>query len=392
MAGAPPPQPMAAANVYRQGGMQQPQPPQQSGSSNSGGQQQKHDIFVGNLAFSTTEEQLHQAFSEIGRIVKVRMVNDLETGKPRGFAFIEFEDPQAALSAIRNMNDYELNGRRIRVNFSNSSHLETLAGRLGMDLSQTHSNQNQNNNSGGNNANQSKNSQNGMTGTNAVAEALRSLSKGEMYDVISQLKTIADKDPDEARKLLCAHPQLPEAVLHLMSKLDMIKTPLDATTNPSLVAATATTTTAPPSSSTGVNPTSHPPPPPKSVMQQQSVMQQHQQQQSAVQQQQQQQSQPVSVPPPPPTDPRLAAVDPRRRASDPRAARDPRMQQPPPVMPPVAPPPPPPMRANVPQLMNLDPTLVQQVMSLTPQQIGMLPVDKQQHILALRNQITGGMG
>ena len=62
----------------------QPAPPQQQQQ-----QQQKHDIFVGNLAFSTTEEQLHQAFSELGNIIKVRMVNDLETGKPRGFAFIE---------------------------------------------------------------------------------------------------------------------------------------------------------------------------------------------------------------------------------------------------------------------------------------------------------------
>ena len=59
---------------------------------------QKHDIFVGNLAFTTTEEQLYSAFSELGRIIKVRMVSDIETGKPRGFAFIEFEDPQAALS------------------------------------------------------------------------------------------------------------------------------------------------------------------------------------------------------------------------------------------------------------------------------------------------------
>ena len=61
---------------------------------------QKHDIFVGNLAFTTTEEQLYSAFSELGRIIKVRMVSDIETGKPRGFAFIEFEDPQAALSGM----------------------------------------------------------------------------------------------------------------------------------------------------------------------------------------------------------------------------------------------------------------------------------------------------
>lgn len=48
-------------------------------------QQLKHDIFVGNLAFNTTEDQLHQTFSEIGRVIKVRMVTDVETGKPRGY-------------------------------------------------------------------------------------------------------------------------------------------------------------------------------------------------------------------------------------------------------------------------------------------------------------------
>ena len=112
-------------------------PQQQQQQQQQSQQQQKHDIFVGNLAFNTTEEQLHTTFSEIGRVIKVRMVTDVETGKPRGFAFVEFEDPQAALSAIRNMNEYELNGRRLRVNFSNSSHLEALAGKLGMDLTQT---------------------------------------------------------------------------------------------------------------------------------------------------------------------------------------------------------------------------------------------------------------
>ena len=123
--GHPPPRPGGT-------GLLSAGPPPSSGGNTAG---QKHDIFVGNLAFSTTEEQLYAAFSELGRIVKIRMVSDLDTGKPRGFAFIEFGDPQAALSAIRNMNEYEINGRKIRVNFSNSSHLETLANQLGMDLS-----------------------------------------------------------------------------------------------------------------------------------------------------------------------------------------------------------------------------------------------------------------
>jgi len=65
---------------------QQLQPPPGSGGAAQQQQQQKHDIFVGNLAFNTTEEQLHQAFSEIGKVLNVRLVMDVETGKPRGFA------------------------------------------------------------------------------------------------------------------------------------------------------------------------------------------------------------------------------------------------------------------------------------------------------------------
>lgn len=304
---------------------------------------------MGNLAFTTTEEQLHQAFSELGRIVKVRMVTDQDTGKPRGFAFIEFEDPQAALSAIRNMNDYELNGRRIRVNFSNSSHLEQLAGKLGMDMS-AHTQARQQ-------AEAKKAAMTESAGTVAVAGSLKAMSKGEMYDVIKQLKEVADKDPDEARKLLCGHPQLPEAVLFLMSKLDMIKTPVatGAIGVPGADMAAAT-----------------------------------------------------AAAPARPADPRAAAAasapsDPRAR--DPRAAARAQQQAPPPPPPPMmqqqqlpppppaqygAPPPPAAMPpAAPPAVAGLDPALVQQVMSLTPSQIAQLPPDKQQSIIALRQQITG---
>merc|ERR1712161_115996 len=54
-----------------------------------------------------------------------------------------------------------------------------------------------------------------------------SMNKGEIYDIIKKLKEIADRDLDEARKLISAHPQLPEAILHLMSRLDMIRTPVN---------------------------------------------------------------------------------------------------------------------------------------------------------------------
>jgi cleavage stimulation factor subunit 2 len=319
-------------------------------------QQQKNDIFVGNLAFNTSEEQLHQAFSEVGRVIKVRMVTDNETGKPRGFAFIEFEEPEAALSAIRNMNEYELNGRRLRVNFSNSSHLEDLADKLGMDLSQQTQRQSssQNNNQAG-------------PGTTAVADALKALSKAEMYDIVAKFKEIADRDPDEARRLLSGHPQLPEAMLFIMSKLDMVQTPV--TTDGGAAGMTA--------APGGVVPPPMMAPPSRAADPRARV-------------------DPRAAAAAAPVDPRAAAAraDPRTRV-DPRAARaaaaapppPPMMARPPPQQQYGAPPPPPPMAPNT---SALDPALVQQVMSLTPQQIAQLPPDKQQSILALRQQITGG--
>lgn len=317
-----------------------PYGPQSTGTSGgSSSNQQKYDIFVGNLAFATTEEQLHQVFSEIGRVIKVRMVSDMETGKPRGFAFVEFEDPQAALSAIRNMNDYDLNGRKLRVNFSNSSHLETLAGQLGMDMTKKDANVNIAPNLGsapstGATGIDSTQSGGADVGTQAVAAALKGMSKGEMYDVVSKLKEIADKDPEEARKIISGHPQLPEALLFLMSQLDMIKSPIP--------------------NSAGAPPPAMPIPVPQ-----------------------------PAVPPPPtarsdPRDPRARQDprDPRSRGADPRA----HMHSAPPPQQPTG------------SIAGLDPTLVNQVMGLTPAQIQQLPVEKQQSILALRQQIENARG
>lgn len=364
---------------------QQLPPPTQPGVAAAANTGPKHDIFVGNLAFATTEEQLHTIFSEIGRVVRVRMVCDIETGKPRGFAFVEFEDPQAALSAIRNMNEYEINGRKLRVNFSNSSHLETLANQLGMDLSSSTgagsgggNAADINNNAlshamgGGQSGGDVSGAGGGAAGSRAVAMALKSMNKGEMYDVISKLKELADTNPDEARRLLTQHPQLPEAILYCMSELDMIKTPVVGASGSGGGPAPAINMSVPPPAITK-------PMDPRAA--------------NALG---------GGQPPPTGAVAMANAVPPPVRPADPRAARDPRAAAAPQQQPPNFPAPPSMMGMPPPQLMQqqqqqqvappgLDPNLVQQVMALTPAQIAQLPPDKQQSILALRQQITGGM-
>jgi cold-inducible RNA-binding protein len=72
-------------------------------------------IFVGNLSYQTTEDQLADLFSEVGQVESATIVTDRDTGRSRGFAFVEM-DKDAAGKAIEKFNGYELNGRAINVN------------------------------------------------------------------------------------------------------------------------------------------------------------------------------------------------------------------------------------------------------------------------------------
>jgi RNA recognition motif-containing protein len=72
-------------------------------------------IFVAKLDFNTTEEQLKSLFEEHGRVNRVTIAKDRETGKPRGFAFVEMADESEANMAIEALDDFAINGRNIAV-------------------------------------------------------------------------------------------------------------------------------------------------------------------------------------------------------------------------------------------------------------------------------------
>ena len=74
------------------------------------------NIYVGNISYQTTEDDLHSAFSAFGGIERVNVVTDRDTGQPRGFAFVEMTERDAAEKAIAQLNGSDLNGRAINVN------------------------------------------------------------------------------------------------------------------------------------------------------------------------------------------------------------------------------------------------------------------------------------
>eukprot|EP01035_Chromulina_nebulosa_P041960 gene41960-56820_t len=91
----------------------------------------KNDVFVGNLTFNTTEDHLREKFSFVGPVKSIRILADKETGKPKGFAFVEYFDTNAALSAIRHLDQTELNGRKIKVGYPAQSNLKDIARQIG---------------------------------------------------------------------------------------------------------------------------------------------------------------------------------------------------------------------------------------------------------------------
>jgi len=73
-------------------------------------------IYVGNCSFDVTEQQLRDVFATYGDVSSVSVITDRDTGRPRGFAFIEMSDQGAAQNAIRGVNGTQLGGRTLNVN------------------------------------------------------------------------------------------------------------------------------------------------------------------------------------------------------------------------------------------------------------------------------------
>lgn len=73
-------------------------------------------LYVGNIPFTTTEDELRSIFGQHGSVGSVSVITDRETGRPRGFAFVEMEDAGAADAAMQALDGSDLGGRSLRVN------------------------------------------------------------------------------------------------------------------------------------------------------------------------------------------------------------------------------------------------------------------------------------
>jgi cleavage stimulation factor subunit 2 len=300
-------------------------------------------VFVGNIPYDATEATLGELFAEAGPVRELRLVADRDSGKLRGYGFVEYDDYATAMSAVRNLNGREYNGRALRVD-----HAETMA--MGGGKQPT---------SGGGadavpapargtmradapvGAEHAKYAQttgmahafegSSMTPTGAAMDLLTKrvadLTPTQMYEIMSQMKQMQQSDPTQARTLLIQNPQLSLALFQAQLVLGMVKPPSSAA--PAQAPAARAPAAAPPPAHQAAPVAPH-------MMQQQPVRGRG------------------GVPPPPP---------PVRQA---------------------VPPPPAPGAAAAAPAADQQQALLRQVLAMTPDQIAILPPDQRQQVEYLR--------
>jgi RNA recognition motif-containing protein len=88
-------------------------------------------LYVGNLPYETTETDLQTLFEASGQVASVNVIRDRETGRPRGFAFVEMSTPDEANSAISTLDQHSYGGRSLTVNLAKPMTTRSDGGRFG---------------------------------------------------------------------------------------------------------------------------------------------------------------------------------------------------------------------------------------------------------------------
>jgi len=340
-------------------------------------------VFVGNIPYEATEEKLKDIFSEVGQVASFKLVYDRETGKPKGYGFCEYKDQETALSAMRNLNGFEIAGRTLRVD-----NACTEKSRMEMQSLMTEP---VTESPFGPAVDPSK-------APETISKAVASLPPEQMFQLMQQMKLCIQNNPAEARTMLLQNPQLaygllqaqvvmrivdPETAVTMLHKAGPVVPPVGVPPGGRMP---PTLSVGPPNfgppfpggfpgqPGPGQDMPSHElPGPPRPGPGLPGPPRGYQDE--------------VRAPPRDPRDPR--SRDPRDRGgSAGPGGRDPRQQADPRMRPGAGPPPAPAQLAA--NLAGADPEkaqLIMQVLQLTDEQIAVLPAEQRQSIMTLKEQL-----
>jgi cleavage stimulation factor subunit 2 len=157
-------------------------------------------------------------------VVSFRLVYDRDTGRPKGFGFAEYTDPETAASAVRNLDDYEILGRKLRVDFSHEGNApEDVDTNAYMQQPPTNSTPAFPNNRlpplppG-------YDFPIGMRSTDAISQTLKQLPVPQLLEILGQMKTLVVQDPIRAKELLRQAPQLSYAIFQALLLMNLVDT------------------------------------------------------------------------------------------------------------------------------------------------------------------------
>jgi cleavage stimulation factor subunit 2 len=192
-------------------------------------------VFVGNIPYDVTEDDLANLFRQFGEVIKFRLVIDPVTGRGKGYGFCDFATVESAENAKKMNNILPINGRTLRVDSASQSGPGSGSGTTG--------------GRGGGSSSQIGSLKQGRDLDTALAQ----LTMGEVYDVLVEVRAWVKKDPEGVRELLAQRPVLAQALLKMQTVMGMLQTspPADlsfgafsaSTTTSSIPNTTSTTTT-----------------------------------------------------------------------------------------------------------------------------------------------------
>ncbi|KAF2436197.1 hypothetical protein EJ08DRAFT_603270 [Tothia fuscella] len=186
-------------------------------------------VFIGNIPYGVSEEVIVETLGRVGQVQSFRLVYDKETGKPKGFGFGEFADADQAAAAVRNLNDYELMGRKLRVDYSKDGEREEQTAAQPLAPAPPSSRAQHTN---GQEMNQPPGSLpplppgqdlgQHLTAQDAISATVSTIPPMQLLDAMQQMQNLAKENPEQATELLQQGPQLSYAILQVLVLMKLV--------------------------------------------------------------------------------------------------------------------------------------------------------------------------
>lgn len=184
-------------------------------------------VFVGNIPYEATEDELKAIFSRVGPVVSIRLMYDKDTRQPKGFGFIEYRDIETAYSCMRNLNDVEYGGRPMRVDWADhelrnaesvqkvlrtanaevsertekivAEKLQEFKGKITDDMMDAVNDD--------------------MRSHREIEQIVNHLSRDQLTLLLSELRKLVLQSPEIARTYLDTNPQIKVAAMYALSRI-----------------------------------------------------------------------------------------------------------------------------------------------------------------------------